>query len=572
MDHNFSFKNSMKIISLFLLLGINLSFGQSGAMGYNNYNRSVSSLGLGEQGVASRKGIDGLVYNPANLTHTHGSEFSLYRNPYYYLGFDGFSLHSYSVVSQISENIFIGSEFSSWDYYYPITTAENPDGSGEIEHSFNRTFAFSFAQKMSSEFGYGVQIRYAKDHFGSLSIEHFFGSAGLQYIPEFFHNDLRIGFSLMNFSTPLKYEVTNSRLGQTAVNDAPSSYIRLGFEYDFAKNDFFSTTIHSQVSKEVVKFNNSDGQSSFQSLFNDWNDSPKDMTIHSGISFIFNPIHLGKNFTFIQEIYAGHLNDGPKAGSRTMFYNGFNFGFGVNGLEFIAGYAGLWHIVNNDVYSLFRNELPWETFQFTIRNSLWNATPETEDYFNHSLTKIVLSSGVGYTKRIGRFAEQTINGPYPEYYKIEYSDASSYTIETAFYFSEQSALVTNFRYGRLPVEYKLFVSFFGSSPSSLNINLRIETLTLTSAYRYHPIEMFDPLFFEVGFGVQRQNPIEDTTPKYKYNTVALINTGVLIPINNIVLIPKINFSTLFERINGSAPRLGGYNQFEFSLNIGYLFE
>ncbi|MBI2427863.1 MAG: hypothetical protein HYV29_03545 [Ignavibacteriales bacterium] len=415
-----------------------------------------------------------------------------------------------------------------------------------------------------------MQLRYTKDKFSSIHHEHFWGSGGIQYIPSTLENKLRIGFSLMNFTTPIVVQGL-SYPDRTSITEkySPSSAIRLGFEYDIVRHPVFTLTVHSETSKELVK-NAGNVGSSFEALFNDWHDAPRDMSLHSGLSFVWNPIPLGKNIAFIQEMYIGHLNDGPRAGNRNHFYNGINIGLEIKHVQFLAGYASTWHIVNDDVYDFF-NYMPWETFQFTMKNVL-GYTRASESSENSLAGNIILSLGWGYTQRNGWYGEHTLLNYPPEYVKTIYPNRALYSFESAFYFSQQSALTTSFHYARVPVTYKINAMFFSQSPVYWEINLRIETLTLTSAYRYHPLEVFTDGFFEIGFGVQRQNPIEKTNPKYNYNTIAIGNIGMLIPVSEIVLIPKIGFSSLFARIGGSAPRLGGYNQFVFSLNFGYKFE
>ncbi len=561
------------IVSLFFVLSTLSLFAQSGYDWYLNYIRSNSAYGLGEQGVASRSGIDAMIYNPANLIHTEGTQLSYFRNPFYYAGWDDTPFKSYAVTTKLDSNIYLGAEFVSWDFYLSgITIANNENGYVENSfHSYNRTFAISFAQRFSDELGYGVQVRYTKDNSDPLRVEHFWGSAGIQYIPSTFDHQLRVGFSLMNFTTSISIPVTDFITGNNFVeHDPPSSYVRLGFEYDIIHNSFFTLTLHEETSKELIKYN-----SSFEALFNDWHDAPRDVDLHSGLSFAWNPIPLGKGYSLIETMYFGHLTYGPLSGSGSKFYNGINFGIGVGGVQFLAGYASMWHMTNTDIFNIFFNQMPWETFQFTIKSnaSLLHFEPEKES--PSPLNRIILSIGWGYPFRTGWYGEHIFaRDPHDpsQFATSKYFNRALYQVEASFYFSERSALVTSFQYGRIPVEYNAYAVFFAPPPTHFGIAIRIETLTLISAYRYHPISDFQPAFIEVGFGVQRQNPIEDTSPKYFYNPLAMFNGGVLIPFSNIMLIPKVGFSSLLGKINGSAPRLGGYNQFEFSVNAGYSFE
>jgi hypothetical protein len=108
--------------------------------------------------------------------------------------------------------------------------------------------------------------------------------------------------------------------------------------------------------------------------------------------------------------------------------------------------------------------------------------------------------------------------------------------------------------------------------SPFGLDMGIETFSLESGFRYHPIDLFHPLFVQVSLGVIRMNPVfESTSPRYFYKTFDRAIVGCLFPVLNtgIIVMPKIGLTTMFmqEYTNGS--RLGGYNQFEFGLNAGY---
>jgi hypothetical protein len=85
--------------------------------------------------------------------------------------------------------------------------------------------------------------------------------------------------------------------------------------------------------------------------------------------------------------------------------------------------------------------------------------------------------------------------------------------------------------------------------------------------------MFLPLFIQGGLSLVRLNPTSDYFyPKYDYKTARLFSIGINVEVyENIVLCPFVNYNMLLSRYGSSAPRLGGFNQFDLGLKVGYKF-
>jgi hypothetical protein len=102
----------------------------------------------------------------------------------------------------------------------------------------------------------------------------------------------------------------------------------------------------------------------------------------------------------------------------------------------------------------------------------------------------------------------------------------------------------------------------------------IETFSLESGYRFHPIDKFHPLFLQASFGIIRLNPVlEGTSPRYTYKAFDRLTVGAVIRLGetSLAVLPKISLRTLWMEGPPSGEMLQGYNQFEFGLNAGILF-
>ena len=75
------------ILFLVILLSESVRAQSSAAFQWLSLPRSISSQGLGEEGVASRNPVDAMEYNPANLTAADGIDLSFFRNPWNILDF-----------------------------------------------------------------------------------------------------------------------------------------------------------------------------------------------------------------------------------------------------------------------------------------------------------------------------------------------------------------------------------------------------------------------------------------------------------------------------------------------------
>jgi len=526
------------------------------AMYYLNYPRSVYSLGMGEQSVALRTSDDALTYNPANLVFVERPMVSFFHQPFQ-MASSYFDLHiplnSYSAKFKLKDVGAFGIEYINWDWGESvIRTFEHPEGEGKLVHSYERSFSIGYAREFCENFSAGIQMKYAKSSLGPGSAEKYFFSAGLNYSPQLLDYKLNLGFSLTNFGTTVIYV-------DEAQADPPPSKLNLGIGFLPIDNNFYSLQTQFAISKQ---FDAHPVESSFKGLFNDWKDFPNDATLHTGIAFNWKSLDLGNGFAFFQEFYLGNLSVGNKSGLYNFYTHGGKIGIEFDGLQFSAGYAGRWHNVHPHNYAQWT--FPWETVQFSLGMSedlIFGKEREKSRYAKPQ--NIILSFGVGKSFRVGNFRKAFF---YP-YYNLheEFKDDIVISLEGAFYLDEQSAVVANLSYS--PADY--FINY-----EMQHVRLtKVEIFSISSSYRYHPLELFLPLFIQGGLSIVRLNPTSKYFyPKYDYKTALLFSIGANVNVyQEIVLTPFVNYSLMLSKDGNTAPRLGGFNQFDLGVKAGYKF-
>lgn len=535
---------------------------QSQAMYYLNYPRSMQGLGMGEQSVALRTSEDALTYNPANLIFIERPTISFFHQPFqmaaYILPGFGIPLNSLNVVYKISNIGAFGIEYVDWDLgEMYVSTTNDPQGEGPYQ-AYERSFSIGYAREFYNNFSSGIQLRYAKTGIGPSSADILLFTAGLNYSPKLFGDKFNLGFSLTNFGGTVDYPRMNTA-EESTISDPPPSKFNLGIGYIPFENNFFSLQTQLAISKP---FDDRPAVSSFKGLFSDWNDFPNDVTLHTGIGFNWKPLDLGCGFSFFQELYLGNYSVGNKAVLNNFYTHGGKIGIEFEGLQFTAGYAGRWHNVHYSKY------LPWlfpyETVQFTFGmsdNILFrkeNVMTETAKPKN-----ILLSFGVGKSFRVGKLSERS----YPGLLDVSegFEDGNVFFVESAFYINEKNAVVSNLSYN--PTYY--IVKYQGKEL----INSKVEIVSFASSYRFHPLEILLPLYLQGGLAIIRLNPTQPYFyPKYDYKTSILLSIGGDIGIfEGIVLCPFVGYNMMLSRDGNTAPRLGGFNQFDSGVKVGYKF-
>jgi len=551
------------ILSFIIILSFQSNINaQTQAFDFVTWPHSVSSFGAGEMGVASLTNDDALVYNPAKLSLTNKTKFSFYRVPFQIIGLY-MPLSSYTLYHNVQNVGSFALNYENRDYGEfrgTIIDPSNPMGYSETEmiHIFENSFAAGYARNFGENFSAGIQFRYSYWHFREVVAEGFLVSLGGLYTPDFC-NRLTLGFSLMNLGPAVKFE-SSSFIGEVNY-DPPPTKLNLGINFTAAENDYFAFPLSLGISKPFdERDENGAGQSSFKTIFTDWQDFPNDAALHTGLSFIWKPLYFNENFAFFQEFYAGNFSNGIKTAFQNYYTHGMNFGLEFYGYKFTAGYAGISHNVHYSNYIQW--SFPYETFQFTFElNSdlLFNGNIARES--NPLLDHVILSLGLGETIRLGKAKTYTYEG-------LTYSAENnlSYYFEGAFYFDKNNALVTSISYNRIPFDFTYM--------SYRLLESKFETFLFFSSYRYHLLENFHPFFLQGGLGIIRINPTVESRPRYDYKTAFQTAAGLTLDfLDPFIITPVIDYNFILNFITfppvSDPPRILGYNQFNFNLKLGY---
>jgi len=531
---------------------------------------------MGEQGVASMNASDAMQYNPANLIFSDGMSLSFFRNPWNFFDW-GMPLTSANAAVRLGNGASVGAEYTDWDLGEDIvTTEQNPDA-GQLFHSYERSLAVGYAMPLSNELAIGGQLRYVWQSYPFVNdIDHVLFSLGANYRPAPFFNRFNLGLSFMNFGTPVEYKgaIVNGGGESTMFlsSGTPPAQINFGMNAVAIKNIFADLDLMVGVKKPLQKQDASlyyNGESSFTALTSDWNDFPNDMTVQVGLNYSWHPIYLGAGISYFQEMYVGYFSTGPDDGANSFYTHGCTIGIETEGIKATAGYAGRWH--NNNSNSFVNWYLPWETFQFGLSTDFSAFEKRSDEATAHeSLKNIILTGGYSYSYSIGQMNKLAFDGV-----DLSYASNSSWTIESDIYINDNAAILSSLAYARMTETVNAELFPIGIIPLSLQVqNFGIETMSLESGFRYHPIDLFHPLFVQLSFGIIRLNPVlENTAPRYSYKPFDRVAAGLLIPLKDLDLVvtPKVGLRTIFLESPFNGNELIGYNQVELGLNAGYNF-
>ena len=527
------------------------------------YSRSVSAGGMGEQGVASGNVLDAMQYNPANLVYSDKFSFSFFNNPWNVIGFH-FPLIALNSSLKFENGSSVGIDYTYWDFGRSfVSTDSDPDGINTKEvHFFERSVAAAYATPMGEHFAAGLQARYVwMPILTDTTIEHLLISAGVSGKPEIFSERIAVGFSLINFSTAVKVESNT---------DSPPAQMNVGAEGSVVTNHFFDVTLALGAMKPIVKQSgppDHKGESSFSALLHSWSNFPNDVTAQVGLGFLWHPIDLGAGVSFLQEMYLGYFTVGPRDSPNSFMTHGTTVGVQAHGIKATAGYAGRWHNYRSESYWTW--EFPWETVQFSLSGDMDIFGKKDEQKARErSFKNIILSAGYTQVVPVGKFKKSESQG-----FLISWSVKPQWTLESDFYFSDNSALHTSFGYSPFKESLKgdpssQIGALFGPS---FHIDFPTETVSLESGFRYHPLDAFHPLFVQASIGIIRMNPVPKTSPRYFYKTYDEFTFGFVVSAGNtgIVVVPKAGLKTIFMQEYSNANLLGGYNQFTLGVNLGY---
>src|SRR3989339_1705524 len=124
---NTSYSAGIFLIGIIFFISDSAHSQSTQAMYYLNYPRSISSLGMGEQGISFRTIDDALTFNPVNLIFTDQPQVSYFHQPFQLI--IDIPINSFSAYFKLKEIGCFGVEYNNWDRGETyVRSPENPVG------------------------------------------------------------------------------------------------------------------------------------------------------------------------------------------------------------------------------------------------------------------------------------------------------------------------------------------------------------------------------------------------------------------------------------------------------------
>jgi hypothetical protein len=519
-----------------------------------NYPHSVRTFGMGMQGVASTSNIDALTYNPANLIFTKEPQLSFYHQGFQMVG-TSVPINDFSFYYNAGKIGSFGLDYNDWNWgNLQNTTADKPDAFNyQVKNPHERSISIGYAKSLSENLNAGVDLRYCFTNDFAINVKAYLLSIGINDKIQFLNRNWNFGLSIMNLGPAPKL----SSPGYPDGYDSPPTLLYTGFTVPAIETNFLSVPLSASISKPFVKRDdNGNGQSSFKTLFTDWGNFPEDASVSPGLALEWKPLNLGGGFSLSQNFYIGNYSQGIKGDFSNFYTHGADIILGYKGVKISAGYSGIWF--NGLANSYIQWRFPYETFQFSFSADEALFRKQAYSYSEGtSLKHVIVSAGLGQLLRLGNAKSQDIYGT-----NVHSENNLEYSVESAFYINESTALVAIVSYNSMP--YKVNYLSYNYADT------KFETFSVGSLFRFHPVENLKNLFLQAGIGVTRLNPVINTVPRYFYEPSFIAGVGYNIIVNDQVIIsPVAGYNILFRTSYLNAERIVGDNQFNLGVKLGY---
>jgi hypothetical protein len=259
------------VILAIFLIGIDSAFAgggsRNGTGGATELLIPVGARGISLSGsnIATATGIDALYWNPAGVSHMTNSAYATFSHMNYIAdigveyGAIAANFEGFGVISLNIKSLNIGT--------IPITTNEQPDGTGQTYTPQFITAGASYSRELTDRIAIGVTFNYISETISQVSADGFAFDAGVQYSDLGDIQGLSFGLVIKNIGPQMTYAGTGllvqaNPTGSTsnpsqafdrapsfyAINaasfDLPSSF-ELGFGYKPQINEMNEVTINA---------------------------------------------------------------------------------------------------------------------------------------------------------------------------------------------------------------------------------------------------------------------------------------------------------------------------------------
>ncbi|MCX7984719.1 MAG: PorV/PorQ family protein [Bacteroidetes bacterium] len=197
--------------------------------------------GMGEATVAVATGASALFWNPAGIATTPENEVLAAYSAYVV------DLHHqfFGITYHLSIDDVVGiSCLSLQTDDMPVTTETRPFGTGEYFRYSDLAVGITYARKMTTQFNFGITLKYAEENLASLKIQTLLFDLGTYYHTGV--GSLRIGVAMTNFGSDVAPKGTVTLFDGTTTSSfqsfSPPTMFKVGVAYDvFTINEHILT-------------------------------------------------------------------------------------------------------------------------------------------------------------------------------------------------------------------------------------------------------------------------------------------------------------------------------------------
>jgi len=209
----------ISILALLMVVDIFASGGRrNGTAGAQELLIPVGARGLALRGayVAGLEGIDAIYYNPAGLGVSRNSTEAMFSHMNYIADIGV----SYAAIGTNFEGLgSLAFSIKSIDFGdIPVTTVENPSGTGAIFSPLFVTFGVTYATALTDRIRVGVTLNVVSEKIVNTSATGISFDAGVQYNGIAEIDGLKLGVVLKNFGAQMKFDGPDLLRQAEAVN------------------------------------------------------------------------------------------------------------------------------------------------------------------------------------------------------------------------------------------------------------------------------------------------------------------------------------------------------------------
>ena len=180
--------------------------GESGAyeLLLNPWGRSI---GLHSMMTAGVRGVEAMSLNVAGLSRLNsGMEVGLSHS--IYLGGTGLGVNSLGFATKLGETGTFGISLNAMDFgTIPVTTDQQPEGTGATFSPRFYNFGLSYAKTFEEKVSVGITVRLISESIADVSASGFSLDAGIQYMngPKEYPQQFKFGVAVRNIGDRMKF-------------------------------------------------------------------------------------------------------------------------------------------------------------------------------------------------------------------------------------------------------------------------------------------------------------------------------------------------------------------------------